>query len=128
MDYFGIQTISGSTDKKGFEAARQIIQKLKEGNVIGITPDGPRGPTEKVSMGIVHLAHIAQVDVVPVAYACKPIKKLRSWDRFRVAGPFCRGALVVGSPICPVDDLKHLRSLIQTGMDQTVETAEIKFI
>lgn len=124
MGHFGIHTISGSTDKKGFEAARTILQKLKMGHVIGITPDGPRGPREKVSLGIVHLAHLGFVDVIPVAYSCSPIKLLRSWDHFRIAKPFCKGVLVIGKPIQPIEDLGMLQAAIQASMDETVKIAD----
>ena len=124
INHFGIQTIAGSTNKKGFEAARQILQALKQGNIIGITPDGPRGPTEKISNGVLELARLAQVDVIPLAYSCKPMKRLRTWDKFRFAKPFGKGVFVVGTPVPPIDDLEQLRTSLQQAMDKTAKTAD----
>ncbi len=124
INYFGIQTIAGSTNKKGFEAARQILQAIKQGAVIGITPDGPRGPREKISDGVLQIARLAQVDIIPLAYSCKPMKVLRTWDHFRVAKPFCKGVFVVGTPISPSEDLEILRVSLKHAMDEAVKEAD----
>ena len=42
VKYFGINTIHGSTSKGGTKAIRNIIESLKSGQSVGITPDGPR--------------------------------------------------------------------------------------
>ncbi len=124
INYFGIQTIAGSTNKQGFEAARNILQAIKQGSVIGITPDGPRGPREEISDGILQIARLAQVDIIPFAYSCKHIKRLHTWDHFRVAKPFCKGVFVVGTPIAPSKDLEQLRMSLKQAMDDTVKAAD----
>ena len=124
IGYFGIQTIAGSTNKKGFEAVRQILQVIKQGSVIGITPDGPRGPREEISDGVLQIARLAQVDIIPLAYSCKPMKILRTWDHFRVARPFCKGGFVVGTPITPSEDLEVLRISLKKAMDEVVKEAD----
>jgi lysophospholipid acyltransferase (LPLAT)-like uncharacterized protein len=124
MSYFSINTIAGSTDKKGFEAARLIIQKLKQGDVIGITPDGPRGPREEISEGVLQIARLAKVDIIPLAYSCTPLKRLRTWDKFRVARPFCKGVFVVGTPIPPSKDITTLGATLKQAMDETVSQAD----
>lgn len=122
--HFGVGTIVGSTNKQGFAAARQILQTLKQNAAIGITPDGPRGPTEQVSDGILQMARLAQVDIIPVAYSCKPMKRLRTWDQFRLARPFCKGVFVMGSPIKPSKDIEKLRQELQQAMDDVVKEAD----
>lgn len=124
MKHFGIQTIAGSTNKQGFEAARQILQALKQNAIIGITPDGPRGPREQVSNGVLQIARLAQVDILPLAYSCKPMKRLNSWDHFRFAKPFCKGVFVIGTPVAPSKDLDQLRESLQHAMDETVKMAD----
>lgn len=127
ISYFGIKTITGSTNKKGFEAVRQILQAIKQGAVIGITPDGPRGPREEISDGVLQIARLAQVDVIPLAYSCKPIKILRTWDRFRVSRPFCKGAFVAGAPVSPLEDLEQFRAVLKKAMDETAKEADAIF-
>ncbi len=40
----GLKTVRGSSSHHGREAALLLVNVLKAGNDIGITPDGPRGP------------------------------------------------------------------------------------
>lgn len=125
MRHFDINTIVGSTNKQGFEAARQILQALKKNSMVAITPDGPRGPREQVSDGILQMAKLAQVDIVPIAYSCKPMKRLRTWDQFRIARPFCKGVFVIGKPIQPSKDIEKLRHDLQHAMDDVVKEADV---
>ncbi len=122
--HFDIQTINGSTERQGFAAARRIIAKLKQGQVIGITPDGPRGPREQVSDGVLQLARLAKVDIIPVAYACTNMKKLQTWDHFRLTTPFSKGVFVAGTPIVPSKDLEQLRTTLHDEMQATVAMAD----
>lgn len=125
ISYFGIKTIAGSTNKKGFEAVRQILQAIKQGAVLGITPDGPRGPREVISDGVLQIARLAKVDIIPLAYSCKPMKILRTWDHFRVAKPFCKGVFVVGNPVSPIEDIEQLRISLKEAMDEAVKKADV---
>lgn len=124
VEHFGIGTIKGSTNKQGFEAARQILHALKQNASIAITPDGPRGPREQVSDGILQMARLAQVDILPIAYSCKPMKCLRSWDKFRVALPFCKGVIVIGDPVAPEKDIEKARACLQRAMDKIVLSSD----
>ena len=104
---FGVNFIRGSAanpkkqnkNKSGAPAITQMIAALEEGATVGLTPDGPRGPGERAKLGVVRLAHMAGVPILPVAYAVSRGKRLQSWDKFLLAGPFSRGYYVVGSPI-----------------------------
>ncbi len=93
--------------------------------MVAITPDGPRGPREQVSDGILQMAKLAQVDIIPIAYSCKPMKRLRTWDQFRIARPFCKGVFVIGKPIQPSKDIEKLRHDLQHAMDDVVKEADV---
>ena len=51
-------------------------------NVIGITPDGPRGPNQKLKEGIVSLLKKTNATIIPLSYSAKFNFKLNSWDKF----------------------------------------------
>ncbi len=99
VGHFGIQTIEGSTSKGGATALRAMLKSLKNGDCIGITPDGPRGPRMRASNGVVNVAKMAQVPVIPCAFGSVSRKHVHSWDRFCVAFPFSKGVFVWGNPI-----------------------------
>ena len=101
---FGIDTIAGSSSHGGGAALRTMVRKLRSGDCVGITPDGPRGPLMRASMGAVNLARLAGVPVVPATYSASRRRVLSSWDRFVLALPLGRGVFVWGEPVTVPED------------------------
>src|SRR5215472_7860381 len=99
MNYFGIETIAGSTRRGGSSALREMLKCLRDGGCVGITPDGPRGPPMTVSIGTVNIARIAGVPIIPLTYATSRRRLLATWDRFHLALPFGRGVYLFGEPM-----------------------------
>ena len=96
---FNVDTITGSTGKGGASALRGLAQTLKNGGVVGITPDGPRGPRMRASGGIVALARISGIPIYTISYSAKRGRVLGSWDRFLLPLPFTRGVFTWSGPI-----------------------------
>ena len=97
--WLGIESVFGSSNQSGAQATRQLLRLLRDGGVVAIAPDGPRGPRMHASEGVVTLARLSGAPIVPVAYAASRRRVLRSWDRFVVALPFSRGVFLWGEPI-----------------------------
>lgn len=97
--HFGIDTIRGSTSRGGGGALREVVRTLKSGKWVGFTPDGPRGPRMQVSDGIISVARLAGVPIIPSACAVSHRKVLPSWDRFAIPFPFSRGIHIWGEPL-----------------------------
>ncbi len=104
VGHFGIRTIAGSSRRGGAGALRAMLKALQGGECVGITPDGPRGPRMRASEGIVSVARLAGVPIVPATFAVDRRHVLGSWDRFVVAWPFARGVLAWGEPITVARD------------------------
>src|SRR5262249_57505072 len=68
VTYFGVHSIPGSTRRGGLSALRTMLKRLEQGECVGITPDGPRGPAMRASSGIVNVARLAQVPVLPIVF------------------------------------------------------------
>lgn len=96
---FGIDTVVGSSSKGGAKALREMVKLLGRGACVGLTPDGPRGPRMRASAGLVTLARLSGVPVIPAAYSLSRGTHLKSWDRFLVGGLFGRGTYIWGDPI-----------------------------
>lgn len=99
VSHFGFRSAEGSSSKGGARALRQMLKVLDAGDYVGITPDGPRGPRMRASEGIVSVARLSGVPVIPLANSVARGRNLNSWDRFLLPGPFSRGAIVWGTPI-----------------------------
>jgi lysophospholipid acyltransferase (LPLAT)-like uncharacterized protein len=133
---FGISYIYGSTskpgkakDKGGMAAVREILRTLKGGGYIGITPDGPRGPRMRATDGVVTIARLSGVPIIPVAWSARRRWALNSWDRFLVPKLFTTGVFVWGEPILiprDADDaqLEALREKVETELTAVSHEAD----
>lgn len=99
VQHLGIDTIVGSSSRGGPAALRAMLRALAQGECIGVTPDGPRGPRMRASAGVVHAARLSGAPIVPLAYAAAPSRLLDSWDRLMIPMPFGRGVIQWGEPI-----------------------------
>ena len=107
VEPFGIEFIRGSAanpkksfkEKSGAPALVQMIAALEDGAIVGVTPDGPRGPSQKSKIGVIKLAQMAGVPILPAAYATSRGRTLNTWDRFWLAMPFSKGIFAVGAPL-----------------------------
>lgn len=67
---------------------KKIFDGLKKGYSLGITPDGPRGPNQKINGEIVSIAKISGAGILPISYSCSRFKQLNTWDKFKIPLPF----------------------------------------
>lgn len=89
----------GAEDKGGAGAFRQTLRLVRQGEIVAITPDGPRGPVEEMPTGPVMLARTAKVPMFMFGYACNPAIRPGTWDRMMFPLPFGRGAMVIDGPL-----------------------------
>ena len=69
MKRFGLNAIRGSTNKSPVKALRESTNYLKSerGGDLAVTPDGPRGPAKVIQPGIIKLAQLANVPIMPIS-------------------------------------------------------------
>lgn len=131
VSFFDIRTIAGSTNKGGSSALRAMIAALKSGEAIGITPDGPRGPRMRASEGVISIARLAGVPVVPLTYSTSRGKILKSWDRFLIPLPFSSGIFVWGEPISVARNadeaaISAARLDLENGLNEITKAADMR--
>jgi lysophospholipid acyltransferase (LPLAT)-like uncharacterized protein len=86
----GLQTVRGSSSQRGREAALALVEVLRAGHDVGITPDGPRGPMYVFKPGALIVSRRAKVPVLLLGFELESAWQLSSWDRFRLPQPFSR--------------------------------------
>jgi lysophospholipid acyltransferase (LPLAT)-like uncharacterized protein len=126
--HLGMGVVRGSTTRGGLRAMREIVAKKTRSHLI-ITPDGPRGPRQKVQPGVVYLAARAGLPVVPVGFACKKGWRFGSWDRFILPRPFTQAVSVFGEPIhvpreADKEQLEQYRQRVEEAMIDVMNRAE----
>jgi len=86
----GLHTVRGSSSRFGREALHSLAEKLEQGEDIGITPDGPRGPCYDLKGGGVILARKTRACTILLGLRFTKAWRLASWDRFYLPLPFSR--------------------------------------
>ncbi|MEM9725579.1 MAG: lysophospholipid acyltransferase family protein [Pseudomonadota bacterium] len=141
MRNLGAEAVFGSGRDPGKEAAgpkvrgaaaavQRSVTALREGAILVITPDGPRGPAMRAKPGVSAIAAHAGAAVLPVAYSTRRAKVFETWDRFLAPWPFTRGAFVFGPLISPPADpsdpasLERHRSAVEEAMIRATEQAD----
>lgn len=127
MELSGIDAVRGSSSRGGAAAAREMVDILRSGRDVGITPDGPRGPAREVKEGAVRVAQLAGMPIVPIANSLSHrIEVAKAWDRFQVPLPFGRSVVIYGEPVRvgDGDDLAAKAAELKAALDALTAEAD----
>lgn len=130
VERWGFKTIRGSKGKKGaVEASMQMISALKAGDNCAMMVDGPKGPAKVVKDGVVKIAKMAGVPIVPVYWYSKNFSfaKFPSWDEMRC--PILATNLInlYGEPIyVPMDGDENIEEEARLKVQHSLENLERK--
>jgi lysophospholipid acyltransferase (LPLAT)-like uncharacterized protein len=102
----GIETIRGSSKRRGLSAVGDMVKELGNGASVAITPDGPRGPAYEFKIGTAMTAKKAMADVVLVALKYDCFFTLPTWDKFRIPLPFSK--VHVHGKMFRFEDFEHM--------------------
>ena len=126
---WGAEVIRGSANQSGALALRDMQSMMKRGYSIVTTADGPRGPKYEIKPGVVVMARIGNVPIVPVACAADRAWYLDRWDDFMIPKPFARVVMAVGEPYAiptdvGLDDLEPHRVNVQRAVMSLMRESE----
>jgi lysophospholipid acyltransferase (LPLAT)-like uncharacterized protein len=85
---------------KRAEALQTMITRLKRGGeIIVVTPDGPRGPRYKLKQGSAMAARECSASVIPLSWTADRFWTFRTWDGLMLPKPFSKITVKWGDPI-----------------------------
>lgn len=96
---FELNMVHASSSRGGATGLRMLLRRLGEGDLVAITPDGPRGPRRRPAPGVAQLAMASGLPVLPTAAATTRHIRLQSWDRMMLPLPFGRGVVAIGAAV-----------------------------
>ncbi len=102
LESWGYTLIRGSSHRGGKEALQEMVDAVRTGKALAITPDGPTGPRRVMKMGAALTAQRAGVPLILVSIGAEKKWQLRSWDRFEIPKPFSRVRVEYVGPF-PID-------------------------
>ena len=116
LRHFKYDLIRGSSGKDGTAALRAILKAIKKGQVVAISPDGPKGPRMRVSGATIKIAQLTSLPILPISYSISNAKILNRWDRFVAARLFGKGCYIYGD-IFYVDKELDDKQLEKAGIE-----------
>jgi len=118
----GYNVVRGSATYKAVEGALQLVHAAKAGQCPTLTVDGPKGPVFKVKPGVVRLAEITGLPILPFTCMSRVHLTLRSWDK--MTGGFWGTPFlyVIGDPIyVPKNSSKEQRDLYRQLLESEMD-------
>ena len=129
VEGWGYHTTRGSTSRGGSSALRGLVKAARKGHSLAITPDGPRGPRQQLQPGVITVAQMTGLPIIPLAGGCTRAWWPGSWDRFLVPKPFSRVTVLYGEPrfvardATPDEQATHAREL-EAEMNALIRTVD----
>ena len=96
----GWKLLRGSSSDQGKEVYKEMVNILADnGNVVVLTPDGPKGPAKIPKPGIIRAAQKTNAVILPAMGQSKRRWGFTNWDTFYVGKPFSRIEFIYGEPL-----------------------------
>ena len=122
----GAKVIRGSSNRGGAKVLRDTTRMFREGYSLFTTADGPTGPNRRFKEGVALVSRVANVPMVPFAFAVDRAWYLKRWDSFMIPKPFARVVMAFGEPVTipkgtPVRELETWRLEMENAVNDLVE-------
>ena len=99
IESLGYGAARGSSSRGGMKALVEMSRKLRQGNDVGFTVDGPRGPRFSAKIGPVLLARRTAAAIFCFHVELQRKIELDNWDRSQIPLPFSRALILKAAPI-----------------------------
>ena len=126
LECFSVQPVRGSSSRRGPQALLELTTWAERGYDLAITPDGPRGPRYVVQPGIISMAQLTGLPILPFSYHLNWKIQLKSWDGFQIPLPFARCDLNAAPPVrIPRQARDEEREKIRQQLQETLKALSI---
>ena len=127
--YFNLHSIAGSSTRSAKKATIRLLKTLTQGDNIAITPDGPIGPIYEAKIGVIKMAQLSGLPIVPMALHADRSWKMRSWDQMMVPKPFSKVYYSIGEPLyiprdLPEEELSTKTSEVKNLLDHHLKKVQ----
>jgi lysophospholipid acyltransferase (LPLAT)-like uncharacterized protein len=96
---FRLVAARGSSSRRGAQAMIELAKLARSGHDLGVTPDGPRGPRHHLNPGIIKLAQLTGLRIIPLHVEYQNAYQFKTWDQFQLPLPFSRVDIEFREPI-----------------------------
>jgi lysophospholipid acyltransferase (LPLAT)-like uncharacterized protein len=112
----GFSTARGSTGQGAVKGIFELLEAAKNGQKLAMLVDGPKGPRHVVKTGVLKLAQMTGLPILPVGLSSRSAWWPDSWDRYTAAS--------WGSPLLTVFD--EPITVPQEATDEQIEELRVQ--
>jgi lysophospholipid acyltransferase (LPLAT)-like uncharacterized protein len=105
VDLLGWRPVRGSSSRGGKQALRQLKDLAGGGYRIGHIVDGPKGPPGVVKPGLLTMAQVTGLPIIPTITSAQRQWVFKSWDRFMLPKFFSKVIIRFGEAITIAETL-----------------------
>ena len=126
-DKMGWKMLRGSSSDRGKKVYKEIVNVLAHpGNVVTLTPDGPKGPAKVPKSGTIRAAQKTRAVIIPAMGQSTRRWSFTNWDTFFVGKPFSRIEMIYGDPLVFLesDDFNMCENKLKQALDKLENEVE----
>jgi lysophospholipid acyltransferase (LPLAT)-like uncharacterized protein len=123
LECFKVHPVRGSSSRRGPQALLELTTWAERGFDLAITPDGPRGPRYQVQEGVMSLAQITGLPIIPFSCWLKWKLQVNSWDKLQIPLPFSTCDMRIGKSIhVPREATDEQRELLRQQLEMELRS------
>lgn len=126
----GFTLVRGGTGRGAVQGSLQMLKAAEAGQNLVFFVDGPRGPLHEVKSGVIRVAELTGLPIVPFVCSARTYWKFWGWDKFMGTHVGGEEVFIYGDPIYverenPDDDSRERsRTELQDEMARLREIAD----
>lgn len=90
FEWLGFRTVRGSSTRRSIQATRELLRANRQGQDIGLSPDGPSGPLYSCARGAIMMARCSGSPMLLTMANARVAWRPKTWDRHLIPLPFSR--------------------------------------
>ncbi len=103
---YGMRAVRGSSGRRGVAGFLDMMREVEDGCCMCITPDGPKGPRYRCRPGVIKLASMSGLPIIPVSFQFTHYWRIsKAWDGFVIPKPFSKVTMYCAPAIHVPKDL-----------------------
>lgn len=129
VNILGWYAVRGSSSRGGKDAMEKIKELVPFGYKVGHIVDGPQGPFGVVKPGMIKIAQVQNLPILPTITSAEKKWIFNSWDRFMIPKPFTRIIIRFGDAIhvpaeLDTDAFEENRLFVQNKLKELYEDTD----
>lgn len=125
----GFSTARGSAGRGGVKGTLELLEAARQEQNIAFMVDGPRGPRQEVKIGIIRIAQMTGLPIVPIALSSRSAWWPGSWDRFTASSWASPMVTMFGEPVVVPENaseyqMENCRAQLEVRMKEMQRSAD----